>query len=100
MKHRMKARLSLFAGLCALLASSSLMQAQVSGSISGRVEDATGAVVSGATVTVKNVETGATRVATTDAAGAFRIPSLPLGPQEVRAEKTGFKAGVRTGIDL
>jgi len=49
---------------------------------------------------VKNVETGATRVATTDAAGAFRIPSLPLGPQEVRAEKTGFKAGVRTGIDL
>ena len=105
MKHRMKARhrssrLSFFAGLCALLAGAPLVQAQVSGSISGRVEDATGAVVSGATITVKNVETGATRVATTDAAGAFRIPSLPLGLQEVKAEKTGFKAGVRTGIDL
>ncbi len=105
MKHRMKAsrrssRLSLLFGLCALLANSPLARAQVSGSISGKVEDATGAVVSGAKITVKSLETGAARVATTDAAGNFRIPSLPLGPQEVKAEKTGFKAAVRTGIDL
>jgi Carboxypeptidase regulatory-like domain len=104
MKHRMKARrrssrLSFFAGLCAL-ASSPLAQAQVSGSISGRVDDATGAVVSAAKITVKSLETGATRVATTDAAGDFRVPSLALGPQEVTAEKTGFKAVVRTGINL
>ena len=105
MKQRMKARrrssrLSFFAGLCALLASSPLTQAQVSGSISGTVEDGTGAIVSGAKITVKSLETGATRVATTDAAGDFRVPSLPLGQQEVKAEKTGFKAVVRTGINL
>src|SRR5579864_6913022 len=105
MKQQMKARrrssrLSFFAGLCALLASSPLTQAQVSGSISGRVEDATGAVVSGAKITVRSLETGATRVATTDASGDFRVPSLPLGQQEMKAEKTGFKAVVRTGINL
>ena len=32
--------------------------------------------------------------------GNFRVLSLPLGPQEVKAEKTGFKAEVRTGINL
>ena len=68
--------------------------------ISGRVTDAAGVVVDGATVTVKSLETGATRVVTTDEAGNFRVLSLPLGPQEVKAEKKGFKAAVRTGIDL
>ncbi len=88
------------AAALALIASSSMLRAQVSASISGRVEDATGAVVSGANITVKSIETGATRTATTDSAGNFIFSSLPLGPQEVKAEKTGFKAVVRTGIDL
>ena len=56
--------------------------------------------MNGATVTVKSQETGATRVVTTDDAGNFRVLSLPLGPQEVKAEKAGFKAVVRTGINL
>jgi hypothetical protein len=68
--------------------------------IIGRVADASGGVVGDATVTVRNLETGATRVVTTDGAGSFRISLLPLGPQEVKAEKTGFKAAVRTGINL
>ncbi len=51
-------------------------------------------------VTVTSVETGATRATTTDSAGHYAILSLPLGPQEVKAEKAGFKAVVRTGIDL
>ena len=73
---------------------------QVSGAISGRVTDATGAGVGGASVTVKSLETGATRTATTDEAGNFRIFSLPVGPQEIRVNKTGFKEAVRTGINL
>jgi len=68
--------------------------------ISGRVTDAAGVVVDGAAVTVKSLETGATRVVRTDEAGNFRVLSLPLGPQEVKAEKKGFKAVVRMGIDL
>ena len=74
--------------------------AQVSAAISGRVEDASGAAVSGATVTVKDVETGATRVVTTDPTGNYRVLSLPIGLHEIRAEKEGFQAAVRTGIKL
>ncbi len=74
--------------------------AQVTASISGKVEDATGAAVGGASVTVKNPETGATRIVTTDEAGFYRVLSLPVGQQEVRAEKPGFRAAVRTGITL
>jgi hypothetical protein len=75
--------------------------AQVTAAITGRVEDPSGAAaVSGATVTVKSVETGARRIVTTDDAGNFRVLSLPVGPQEVIAEKTGFKASVRNLINL
>ena len=76
------------------------LRAQVTAAISGTVADPTGGGVAGATVTVKSLETGATRVTTTDSAGHYTILSLPLGPQQVKAEKAGFKSVVRTGIDL
>jgi len=74
--------------------------AQVTASIAGSVEDASHSAVSGAAVTVKSLETGATRVVSTDEAGHYRASSLPLGTQEVKVEKPGFKAQVRTGINL
>ena len=83
-----------------LLAVPSLVSAQVSASISGKVEDASGAGVNSATVTVKSLETGASRVVTSDEAGNFRVLSLPLGQQEVKAEKQGFKPIVRAGVNL
>src|SRR5277367_6924825 len=72
----------------------------VTAAISGKVEDPTGAGVSGATVTVKSLETGASRVVTTADTGDFKALSLPLGPQEVKVEKSGFKTQIRTGIKL
>ncbi len=92
--------LSLALGALAICAGMLPLRAQVTAAISGTVADPTGAGVSGATVTVKSLETGATRVTTTDSAGHYTILSLPLGPQQVKAEKTGFKSVVRTGIDL
>ena len=83
-----------------LLLTPALLQAQVSAEISGRVEDATGSAVGGVTVTVKSVETGATRSVVSDADGNFHVLSLPVGQQELKAEKTGFKSVVRTGINL
>ena len=74
--------------------------AQVTAAISGQVQDATGAAVGDATVTAHNLETGTTRVVITAADGNFRILLLPLGRQEVKAEKSGFKSAVRTGITL
>jgi hypothetical protein len=90
----------LFIGMVMCLAGAQSGWAQVTGVLSGRVVDASEAAVPGATITVKSIETGATRTATTDDSGAYRIVSVPVGPQEVRAEKTGFKAAVRLGIDL
>ncbi|MSV34873.1 MAG: TonB-dependent receptor [Bryobacterales bacterium] len=87
-------------GILCFAACLGLASAQVGATISGRVEDPSGSAVSGAAITVKSVETGATRTATTDDAGNFRVLSLPVGPQEVRAEKPGFKTAVRLGINL
>ena len=84
----------------ALLASLAPALAQVTASISGHVEDGSGGIVSDATVTVKTVETGGVRVVATDASGNFRVLSLPLGLQEVKVEKAGFKGTVRTGLNL
>ena len=55
----------------------------------------------GATVTVRSLERPGLRGrVTTDQAGGYTVLSLPVGPQEVKAEKKGFKATVRTGINL
>ena len=91
---------ALFFGIVSLAANPRPGWAQVSASIIGTVNDASGAVVNGATITVKSQETGAARMVKTDDAGNFRVLSLPLGPQEVKAEKQGFKSVVRTGINL
>ncbi len=89
----------LIAGL-AFAASLAPLQAQVTAAISGRVTDPAGAGVSGATVTVRSLETGASRSVTTNEAGEYSVLSLPLGAQEVRAEKANFKVAIRTGVDL
>src|SRR5499425_2783121 len=76
------------------------IRAQVTASVSGRVEDSTGATIPGASVTVTSLETGAGRTATTNETGAYRVLSLPVGRYEVRAELSGFKAARQTGISL
>jgi Carboxypeptidase regulatory-like domain/TonB-dependent Receptor Plug Domain len=70
------------------------------GAIVGTVQDTSGGSVSGAMVTVRSQETGATRTVTTNDNGIFRVLSLPLGPQEVKVEKSGFMPALRTGINL
>ena len=92
--------ISLPALVCIGTALSLSLWAQGGASVSGTVSDSTGASVPGAVVTLKSVETGATRVAVTDDDGDFHAVALPVGPQEIRVEKRGFKAAVRNGIDL
>ena len=74
--------------------------AQVTAKISGTVTDQSGAIVSGAEVAVKNVETGAIRATTSDQAGEYRAFALPIGAYEVRVTKQGFAEQIRTGIRL
>jgi Carboxypeptidase regulatory-like domain len=51
----------------------------VGGSIAGTVRDGSGAAISGATIQVRNAETGATRVVKSDDTGRYAAPSLPIG---------------------
>jgi len=76
------------------------LAAQVSAGISGTITDSSGAVISAASVTVKNSETGSARTLLTDGAGHYQADALPAGPYEIRAEKPGFAPSVRTGIRL
>jgi hypothetical protein len=74
--------------------------AQGEASIGGFVTDSTGAIIAGATVRVKNVETGALRTLVTDASGRYDASLLAVGKYEVTAEQTGFRSESRTGITL
>ncbi|HVH72327.1 MAG TPA: carboxypeptidase-like regulatory domain-containing protein, partial [Candidatus Dormibacteraeota bacterium] len=62
--------------------------------------DVTGGALAGASVMVKNLETGALRTTTADESGRYVVTSLDVGAYEVRVEETGFKAEVRQGITL
>jgi hypothetical protein len=74
--------------------------AQTVASISGAITDESGAVLTGATITVKNDETGAQRIVTADDAGRYDVESLAVGQYEVKAEAAGFRPEIRTGIAL
>src|SRR6266404_1058462 len=70
------------------------------GTILGSVTDSSGAAVPGATVTIKNVDTGLVRTVTTSDDGSYAAPELPIGTYTVSVEKAGFKLGVVTGIKV
>jgi len=70
------------------------------GTILGAVSDSSGAAVPGATVTIKNLDTGLTRTVSTSEDGSYSAPELPIGNYSVSVEKAGFKVGVVTGIKV
>src|SRR5947208_10212532 len=69
-------------------------------SITGSVTDATGAVVSGATVTATNVETNIKTTAQSNEDGNYTIAQLKEGTYTVRAEAAGFKSFVMGSVGL
>ncbi len=68
------------------------------GAILGRVTDPSGAVVTGAKVTITNEETGVAVEAATNQEGNYNVPFLLPGRYTVAAEMAGFKRAVRPGI--
>jgi hypothetical protein len=77
--------------LLTLCASVSHAQTQITtGVIQGTVEDAQGALVPGATIEVRNVDTNLTRSLTTDDSGRFVFLQLPPGRYTLTASKQGF----------
>ena len=66
----------------------------------GTIMDASGAVISGAQITILNQNTGLKRNASTDMTGQYHIAGLPTGNYSVRVEEEGFQTQVREGIAL
>src|SRR5262245_40585046 len=82
--------------LCCLI-----VQAQIpTGALAGTVTDQTGAVVSGATVVVKNEETGREFNTQTAGNGTFNVPALGTGTYTVTVTAQGFKTAVATRIKV
>ncbi len=73
-----------------------------SGSLIGTVKDGQGITVPDATVVVKSLDQGFSRTVTTDGAGQFRVPLIPIGGYSVAISKTGYKptsdGNVRVGL--
>jgi hypothetical protein len=91
---------ALVALLFSALAVSNL-QAQVNTAVlSGTVLDTTGAVIAGAQIQATDVGTGISYAGTTDGAGRYTLPEMPIGTYNVAAQKTGFQKLVQTGIVL
>jgi hypothetical protein len=70
------------------------------GTIEGTVSDETGAVVSGANVTLTHQSMGATRTLSTDTSGRYTAPLLQVGNYDVMVQLAGFTTVKRTGIAL
>jgi Carboxypeptidase regulatory-like domain len=68
--------------------------------IFGTITDATGAVISGAQVTILNQSTGVKRTAFTDTTGQYHIVGVPTGSYSVRVEKEGFQTQLSGEIAL
>jgi Carboxypeptidase regulatory-like domain len=79
---------------------SPLLYGQATGSFSGTVSDTSGAVVSGAKVTVTAQETNVSRVTTTDDSGHFLVPLLGVATYTVRVDAPGFKASESKDVRL
>jgi len=95
--------LSILAFLCLalLLLNCSESNAQTfRATILGTVTDSSGAAVPGATVTIRNLDTGLTRVVTTSDDGTYTATELPLLNYSITVERAGFKAGVVANVKV
>jgi hypothetical protein len=83
----------------ALLTTCGWSQTQL-GTVFGTITDPTGAVITGAQVTVSSVSTGLKREAVSDMKGQYHVVGLPTGKYTVRIDKEGFQTEIREGIAI
>src|SRR4051812_38323131 len=62
-----------------------------SATLSGRVEDTNGAALTGAKLTITNLETNQNRTTASDEEGRYRFAYLPVGAYLLLIERTGFE---------
>ncbi|HEY4381653.1 MAG TPA: carboxypeptidase regulatory-like domain-containing protein [Acidobacteriaceae bacterium] len=75
-----------------------MANAQNAGSVFGTVVDSTGALIPGAKVVLTEAERGFSRMVTSNGAGAYLIPAVPVGTYTLTVEASKFKTSVDAGI--
>ncbi|MFL6448194.1 MAG: carboxypeptidase regulatory-like domain-containing protein [Bryobacteraceae bacterium] len=73
---------------------------EVTATITGTINDPSGASVAGAKVTAKDLDRGTDWPTTTNGEGVYNLPRLPVGRYEVRVEKPGFQRSVQSPVEL
>jgi hypothetical protein len=73
---------------------------EVTASIVGTVLDPSGAAVSGATITAKDLDRGTVLTTTTNDDGAFNISGVPVGRYEIKAAAKGFQSAINPAFRL
>jgi len=91
---------TLVAAVVALLLMPVLSAQVITGQLTGRITDSTGAVLPAVKVTLKQVNTGLTRTAETNNEGYYTAALLPPGTYEVLTQKSGFKSTKITDVDV
>src|SRR5580693_4717999 len=86
--------------LMVLLTTLNVAAQQITASIRGTVNDPSGAIVQGATVTARQTETGLTRAVVTDHQGEYVLVELPIGHYQLEVQAKGFQKYLQQGISL
>jgi hypothetical protein len=91
----------LLGGALLLAIGANRLEAQaVTGTISGTVTDASGAVIAGANIEVKNTATGVTQTTISNDQGRYTVPDLNISTYDVQASKQGFETVIHKGVSI
>lgn len=88
------------AALLVLVAFGAVNAQESRGSLTGKVSDQNGAVLPGATIVIKNIETNVAATSITNEEGSYTFPLLQPGNYSLSVTATGFAAATREGIQI
>lgn len=101
MNNRIRAKLLPFAIASLLAGAPAMAQNVTSSAVNGRVVDANGQPVTGATVQIVHVPSGTTKIVTTDSDGRYAAQGLRVGgPFDITAAKAGLSQSERDNVYL
>ncbi|HKW97142.1 MAG TPA: TonB-dependent receptor [Bryobacteraceae bacterium] len=100
MRRRIPQVLFFAALACSLVTPNRLAGQFTTASLSGNVTDQSGASIPDAKVTVTNIDTGFTQIATAGPAGDYLFSRLPVGKYKLTVEKEGLQTYIQSGIEL